>query len=295
MDYIGVDPTHAPLPLQAPPRGSRLAHRARLLADRHAWTALVVAGSACVFSFGLVYVGYFAHVLRTARRAPSRPAGAGCLLVFGKHAPDGRIDGDFQGRLQRAADVWRQSPARPLVLLGGGFGEGESEAEVAQRRLLAAGVAADATWLLESGSRDTLQNLRNARALLGDRTGTGPVVLLSSRYHLARCALFARWLGYEPNCARPNRRCAGPRSRCGGLPANRPACAGSTWARAGRGWSATARCWRGSAERAARDGHGPHPSSGRLSRQRRRRRAGRATRVQRIGARQRPRKDSARR
>lgn len=197
MDYIGVDPTHAPLPLQAPPRGSRRAHRARLLADRHAWTALVVAGSACVFSFGLVYVGYFAHVLRTARRAPSRPAGAGCLLVFGKHAPGGRIDGDFQGRLQRAADVWRQSPARPLVLLGGGFGEGESEAELAQRRLLAAGVAADATWLLESGSRDTLQNLRNARALLGDRTGTGPVVLLSSRYHLARCALFARWLGYE--------------------------------------------------------------------------------------------------
>jgi hypothetical protein len=49
---------------------------------------------------------------------------------------------------------------------------------------------------LEGRSRDTLQNLRNARELLG---GEGPrrVTLLSNRYHLARCALFARQLGYD--------------------------------------------------------------------------------------------------
>ncbi|MDH5833238.1 YdcF family protein [Luteimonas kalidii] len=181
----------------AAPRNGRLAHRARLLGDRHAWTALAVAGAACVFSFGLVYVGYFLHVLRTARRAPSRPAGEGCLLVFGKHAPGGRVDADFRGRLRRAAHVWRQSPSRPMVLLGGGFGIGASEAELARRGLLDEGVTDEATCLLESGSRDTLQNLRNARVLLCGQAGAAPVVLLSSRYHLARCALFAGWLGYE--------------------------------------------------------------------------------------------------
>ena len=49
---------------------------------------------------------------------------------------------------------------------------------------------------LESESRDTLQNLRNARVMLGEGMRSR-VTLLSSRYHLARCALFARQLGYD--------------------------------------------------------------------------------------------------
>ena len=132
-----------------------------MLRDPHAWATLGVAGTACAFSFGLVYLAYFAYVLRIAARAPSRPASEGCVLVFGKHAPDGRIDPDFQARLLRAAELWRLQPARPLVLLGGRFDEGESEAELARRGLIEAGVADDATFLLESESRDTLQNLRN--------------------------------------------------------------------------------------------------------------------------------------
>ncbi len=125
------------------------------------------------------------------------PAGAGCLLLFGKHAPGGRIDPDFRDRLRRAADVRRRQPARQLILLGGGFGDGDSEAELARRGLFEEGVSTAATILLESESRDTLQNLRNARELLRDRPQAGPVVLLSSRYHLARCALFARNLGLD--------------------------------------------------------------------------------------------------
>jgi hypothetical protein len=59
---------------------------------------------------------------------------------------------------------------------------------------------------LEAQSRDTLQNLRNARTLLdagtaaeGAATLAVPprVTLLSSRYHLARCALFAQQLGFD--------------------------------------------------------------------------------------------------
>ena len=49
---------------------------------------------------------------------------------------------------------------------------------------------------IESQSRDTLQNLRNARLLLGEGMRTR-VTLLSNRYHLARCALFARQLGFD--------------------------------------------------------------------------------------------------
>src|SRR5690606_40396221 len=58
---------------------------------------------------------------------------------------------------------------------------------------LAAGVPASTCFEFEQESRDTLQNLRHARGLLG--VDPRPVALVSNRYHLPRCALFARYLG----------------------------------------------------------------------------------------------------
>ncbi|NYZ61179.1 YdcF family protein [Luteimonas deserti] len=179
---------------------SRLLRRLRLLVDGDALHALAVAGSACVLSLGLVYVGYVVHVWRVARTAPCAADRGDCLLVFGKHAPEGRLDPDFQARVSRAAALWALQPARRMLLLGGGPVGSPTEAMLAQRGLFALGVAADAPLLLEDRSRDTLQNLRNARLLLAEAAepAAAPVVtLLSSRYHLARCALLARHMGLE--------------------------------------------------------------------------------------------------
>lgn len=176
---------------------SRLDHRRRLFLDRDVLHAGMVAGTVCVLSAGLVYLGYFAHVVRTARRAPTVPGRGETLLLFGKHAPGGRLDADFAARIARTADLWRLQPPRMIVLLGGSAPGHPAEAEVAHAALLAEGVAADAPLRLETASRDTLQNLRNARVLLAGTAHGGPVTLISSRYHLARCALFARQLGFD--------------------------------------------------------------------------------------------------
>lgn len=176
---------------------SRTRHRLGLFGDRDVLHAAAVSTAACVFSAGLVYAAYFVHVFRIARAAPCHSAQDGCVLLFGKHAPRGRPDADFEARVERAAALWRQRVPQRLVLLGGGPPGVPAEAEVARAALLARGVGADAPVLLEARSRDTLQNLRNARDLLGGIAGRGHVTLLSSRYHLARCALFARQLGIE--------------------------------------------------------------------------------------------------
>ena len=180
---------------------TRVAHRLSLAVDRDVIHTGVVTLLACLLSAGLVYVAYFVHVLRVARKAPCVPERGDCVLLFGKHAPQGRIDADFAARLERAATVWRERPPRDVILLGGGAPGELTEAEVAQRALLARGLAHGPTLRLEGKSRDTLQNLRNARELLvADARADGAprrVILLSNRYHLARCALFAGQLGYD--------------------------------------------------------------------------------------------------
>jgi len=64
-------------------------------------------------------------------------------------------------------------------------------------------------WVeLEQDSVDSLENLRHARRLLQAQTTHGelpPVALVTSRYHLARCLMLARRLGFSglPVAAEP--------------------------------------------------------------------------------------------
>lgn len=185
-------------------------HRRALLRDADALHALAVALLALCGSAGLLYLGYAWHVFRVACRAPVQPAldRIDAVLVFGKHCPDGDPDEDFLARIERARALAQARPRLPLLLLGGGASP--TEAEVAARALRAGALPADCELVLERHSRDTLENLRHARELLQERRAAD-VLLLSSRYHLARCALFARALRIEHRvcAAEPELRLAG--------------------------------------------------------------------------------------
>jgi len=165
--------------------------------------SLAVSLLAVLLSAGLVYLLYVGRVWRVAARSRQRPDDADTVLVFGKRLVDGAPDDDYRLRLQHAHALLLQRPGRRLVLLGGGE-PGATEAEVGLAVLRGFGLPEDAPVQLEDRSRDTLQNLRNARALLGADRG-GPVLLLSNRYHLARCARLADLLGFEhrPCAAEP--------------------------------------------------------------------------------------------
>jgi vancomycin permeability regulator SanA len=180
---------------------SRLHHRIALTLDRDVLQVSAVALAATMATAGLLYVAYFAHVVRVARRAPIASTEADQVLLFGKFSPDGKPDDDFEARIARAVELHRSSEAaqKPVswVLLGGGEPGQPSEAEIAHRQLSDRGVAFGAGRVhLEQMSRDTLQNLQNAREMLR-AAGSRKVALLSSRYHLARCQIYARQLGFD--------------------------------------------------------------------------------------------------
>ena len=172
---------------------------------------LAVAGAACVLSAGLVYVGYFLHVLRVARKAPCLPERGECVLLFGKHAPHGRIDRDFDAAPgARRAAVAPASAAQPGAARRRPRRHADRSRNRARRRCSRAASRPTRRCGSKRSSRDTLQNLRNARELLRTSTAGEPfgrVTLLSNRYHLARCALFAASSASTGNCARPKRGC----------------------------------------------------------------------------------------
>ncbi len=213
---------------------SRQAHRLRLLRDTDALQGLVIALLLLTATGGLLYVYYAIRVWNLARRAPAwpelDPQRPTRLLLFGKRCEDGEPDADFQRRIQRALALAGRHPQLELLLLGGG--PHPTEAEVAARELRAAGLKESARITLEDQSRDTLENLRHARQLL--REGQGEVLLLSSRYHLARCSLFAHWLGIEHSLCAAEERWAPSWSERGRLLLE---AAYMVWVECGRFWA----------------------------------------------------------
>jgi uncharacterized SAM-binding protein YcdF (DUF218 family) len=160
--------------------------------------SLGVAALAVLLTGGLLYAVYVLRVYRVARHSRQHADDGDCVLVFGKALRDGQPDADYRKRLAHALALAQHQPRRPLILLGGGA-PGASEAEVGLRELQALGLPEAVPVRLEDQSLDTLQNLRNARQILAAE-GPARVLLLSNRYHLARCSSLARALGLD---ARP--------------------------------------------------------------------------------------------
>lgn len=194
------------MPAASPP--SRLP---RYLADLDVWHAALVSVLALALSGGLVFVGYLAHVLRLAWRSPLRPSAPMVVLVFGRRLEHDEPEEDYRQRLRRALALAREALAERLLLLGGASGSSVSEATAGHRWLLREGLPREVAVQLEHESTDSLENLRHARGLLrGDDASAPlpPVALVTSRYHLARCQLLARRLGFAsvPIAAEPRLR-----------------------------------------------------------------------------------------
>nr|WP_282452686.1 YdcF family protein [Lysobacter sp. CAU 1642] len=110
-------------------------------------------------------------------------------------------------RLRRARRLW--SPDRRIVLSGFAARAGEqSEAHAGYAFLRDLGLPGSAQVDLDIQARDTEENLREAAR----RTAAGEtLVIISNRWHLARCILIARRLGVA---AKP---CAAERRWQGGV------------------------------------------------------------------------------
>ena len=155
---------------------------------------MVLTGGLFFFLF-LIYVSYHAITTSTTARDKS------VLLVFGKQLDNNKIDVDYTARLDCAANLVDSINIEKVLLLGGKTGKASiMETAAGKEYLLSRGVPEDLIHL-EQASRHTLENLKNVLAMIHS-SGWSDIVLISNRYHLARCGVIARGFGLDPNlCA----------------------------------------------------------------------------------------------
>ena len=178
----------------SPPR-----HR-RYLRDPDVVHAGLVSVLVLLLSGGLVWLGYLVHVCRVAARSPLLPPRRMAVLVFGRRLENDRPEHDYRQRLRRVLALVQANRTDHVLLLGGRGAGRCSEAAAGHAWLLRHGLPERIRIELEQESADSLENLRHARHLLqADASGDKlpPVALLTSRYHLARCLLLARRLGFD--------------------------------------------------------------------------------------------------
>lgn len=171
----------------------------RYLRDRDIQHAAVVTALAVLLSAGLVWLAYLIHVYRVAARSPLVPPRRMPALVFGHRLVGDAPEQDYQHRLRRVLSLAQQARTDHILLLGGCSTGQHSEAMAGHAWLQQHGLPADVWVELEQESVDSFENLQHARRLLlaeVDGTVLPPVALVTSRYHLARCLLLARRLGF---------------------------------------------------------------------------------------------------
>lgn len=120
---------------------------------------------------------------------------ADAILILGHRLEkDGKPSDDQIRRVNCAVEHWKQIN-EPLIMPCGGLtpGQTQTEAEVMRDLLIARGVPAEKIRL-EDRSRITIENVRNAVALLGEGKR---VALVTSDYHVERALDDCRRAGLD--------------------------------------------------------------------------------------------------
>ncbi|MBL3589051.1 MAG: YdcF family protein [gamma proteobacterium endosymbiont of Lamellibrachia anaximandri] len=156
-------------------------------------TTFFLSSLIVLLSLGLSLIPSLRTVCLTARKTPSTAPDKALLIVLGAHLEQDAVSARFITRLQRALNLYRQAPPRPIMILGGITSRNRfSEAERGHEWLESEGVSSNDIQM-EMRSRNTLENLKHARDLI-DQSQRVPV-FITSRFHLARCAAMANDLG----------------------------------------------------------------------------------------------------
>jgi uncharacterized SAM-binding protein YcdF (DUF218 family) len=153
-----------------------------------------------IFLFaGVSYLWVWGRVIYTANIAMSDVSGQSMnMLLFGKMLIQNKPDIDYRKRLDKAGQFSEEGRLSHLFILGGCNPPNiVSEAFVGAEYLEANYSMDNVDIICEDHSRNTLENIKNARVNMRKRNMQLAILLLTNRYHLYRCQRIATNLGFS--------------------------------------------------------------------------------------------------
>ncbi|WP_157760466.1 YdcF family protein [Thiomicrorhabdus arctica] len=127
-------------------------------------------------------------------------------ILFGKQLNKNQPDTEFKQRLNTVIDWLPIEKPKCLILQGGIICKNTlSEAQAGQAYLFNSSKFISAyrdttSLILEDRSKNTLQNLKYTREYLQQTKLPLNVTLISNRYHLLRCSVMAKNMGFSTRC-----------------------------------------------------------------------------------------------
>ncbi|KAF1704669.1 protein sanA-like protein [Pseudoxanthomonas kaohsiungensis] len=123
-------------------------------------------------------------------------AQADAIIVLGAAAYHKNPSPVFKERINHGLDLYRRGYA-PVLLFTGGYGNGApfAESQVARKYALQQGIP-DSAIMIEAVSRNTRENLLQARKLMQER-GLHRVIVVSDPLHMSRALRLSRELGID--------------------------------------------------------------------------------------------------
>jgi uncharacterized SAM-binding protein YcdF (DUF218 family) len=178
------------LPPPLAPIASRKRRRRRGLSGRLWRLCLLLLLWLCGVAAWIVYIG-------ARDQASGDDVHADTVIVLGAAAYDARPSPVFEERIRHGIALHQRGLARTLLFTGGFGGSGArfAESQVGRRYAIRHGVAADAI-LIETTSRNTRENLREAAALMQER-GMTRAIVVSDPLHMSRALRLCREVGIE--------------------------------------------------------------------------------------------------
>ncbi len=155
-----------------------------------------------LITLGFAVFWYAVKVYQVARTAEQNAENETWIL-FGKQLNKNQLDREFIQRLDAVIEQVHVRTPKHLVLQGGLTGKNSlSEAKAGQNYLLNSAAFVQqarrtTTLILEDRSKNTLENLRYTRQHLQHENIGLNVSIISSRYHLLRCAVIAQNMGFS--------------------------------------------------------------------------------------------------
>jgi uncharacterized SAM-binding protein YcdF (DUF218 family) len=151
--------------------------------------------AAALLVMGLGWVGTAAYVHLHADPDPM-PRAMAIIVLSGSDTADGGLTPGTAARVAHGVRLWQAGAAPILVMTGGTLPDG-ADTRVALRMRAAAEAAGvpEGAILTEAASHSTLQNAILTADLLSP--ATGPVILVTHRFHLPRAWFNFRAQGYR--------------------------------------------------------------------------------------------------